>query len=65
MPTKKKTRLFTKVINGESVTQAAYSEADVVRYTFDGWREVTEAPADTASEPAKKTAAKAESKNTR
>jgi hypothetical protein len=37
----KKVRTFTKKINGEDVTQVAYTEADVVQFTYDGWREIT------------------------
>lgn len=47
---KKPTRTFTKKINGEEVTQVAHSEADVVQFVYDGWRETTPAePAKTAT----------------
>jgi ribosome modulation factor len=32
-------RTFTKTIDGKKHTQVAYSEADAVRFVFDGWRE--------------------------
>ncbi len=38
---KSKVRTFIKRINGEDVTQSAYSEADVVQFTYDGWRDIT------------------------
>ena len=38
---KSKVRTFVRQINGEDVTQVAYSEADVVQFTYDGWREIT------------------------
>ncbi len=66
MPAKKKQRLFVKNIKGEDVTQVAYSEADAVRYTFDGWREVTDADSAPAGGAAKKAAAaKADTKTTK
>lgn len=34
-------RTFSKTIDGEVLNVPAYNEADAVRYTFDGWREVT------------------------
>jgi hypothetical protein len=37
----KDTRYFTKTVNGEVVTQAAHTPADTVRFTYDGWRDVT------------------------
>jgi hypothetical protein len=43
MPKSKDTRYFTKTVNGEVVTQAAHTPADVVRFTYDGWRDVTAA----------------------
>jgi hypothetical protein len=32
---------FSKVINGETVTMAAHSEEDKVRFVYDGWRDIT------------------------
>jgi hypothetical protein len=52
MPGKKPARTFTKKINGEEVTMVAHTEADVVQFVYDGWREVTPA------EPARQAAAK-------
>lgn len=34
-------RTFSKTIDGEVLNVPAYTEADAVRYTYDGWREVT------------------------
>lgn len=36
-----KTRYFSKTIDGEVVTQVAHSPADEVRYTYEGWRDIT------------------------
>lgn len=32
---------YSKDIDGETQVMAAYEPADQVRYTFDGWRDVT------------------------
>ncbi len=37
-----KTRVFSKSIDGEVQTMLAYSAADVVQYTYDGWRDITD-----------------------
>jgi hypothetical protein len=60
----KKVRTFIKAINGQDVTASAYSEADAVQFTYDGWRDITDdltkgAAAAEAAAPAKKTAGKA------
>jgi hypothetical protein len=55
----KNTRYFTKTIDGEAVTQVANTEADAVRYTYDGWRDIT-ADVAAAQEAAKKATAGAE-----
>jgi hypothetical protein len=51
-------RFFTKNVNGEDVAMEAVSPADVVRYQFDGWREVTEQNPIVLSEPNNKGAKK-------
>lgn len=38
----KDTRVFSKTIDGEVVTMLAYSAADAVQYTYDGWRDITD-----------------------
>lgn len=38
----KGTRVFSKTIDGETVTMLAYSAADAVQYTYDGWRDITD-----------------------
>jgi hypothetical protein len=50
-----KIRTFSKTIDGAVINMPAYSEADAVKYTFDGWREVTDEIAK-AAEVAKATA---------
>lgn len=47
------TRTFTKTIDGVEQTQLAYSPADAVRFTYDGWREVTEQAEPAAAKPAR------------
>lgn len=37
----KNARYFSKVVAGETVTQTAHTEGDVVRFTYDGWRDIT------------------------
>jgi hypothetical protein len=34
---------FSKVIAGETVTMAATTEEDKVRFVYDGWRDITDA----------------------
>lgn len=55
---KKSTRYFSKDIAGEAVTQVAHSEADAVRYVYDGWRDIT-ADVTAAQEAAKQATADA------
>lgn len=38
----KGTRVYSKTIDGETVTMLAHSAADQVRYTYDGWRDITD-----------------------
>lgn len=66
MSKSKDTRYFSKTVNGDVVTMSATAPADVVRYTYDGWRDVTDevtaaqaaAKATPAPDPGKTDAAK-------
>ncbi len=48
----KKTQTFSKTIDGTVVTQVAHTPADVVRFVYDGWRDIT-AEVEQAAELAK------------
>jgi len=42
MPKSKTARVYSKTIDGAVRTQVAGSAADEVRFTFDGWRDITD-----------------------
>lgn len=58
MAKSKGSRYFSKTINGEPVTMTAHTEADAVRYVYDGWRDIT-ADVEAAQAAAKEAAAAA------
>lgn len=49
----KDTRVFSKTIDGEVQNMVAHTAADAVRFTYDGWRDITEQVKEAAEVAAK------------